>query len=136
MNIFNNISIALNQKLEAYGLANPIDIAYENIQYEPAIGTNWIRPTVLPALSDVVGLRNTDTEIHEGVYQIDVFTSINQSKSVSLLTIDALSSYFERGLVLTYSGVNVRIIKKSTGVGSRDGAWYMTSLFIDYQSII
>jgi hypothetical protein len=112
-----------------------VDIAFENVQYEPEVGTKWIRPTVLPAQSDVLAMSDSGLEVHEGVFQVDVFTDINKGKSDSLTTADDISSYFARGLALTYSGVSVRIIRKSTGTSSRDGAWYMTSLLIDYQSI-
>lgn len=135
MSAFNDISIALNQRLQGYAVANDLDVAYENITYEPTTGTIWVRPTVLPAAVNRIGMKNTDTEIHEGVYQIDVFAPSDQPKAIALALADDISDYFSKGLTLTYNSSSVRIGTKSVGAGSREDSWYQLPVFINYYSI-
>lgn len=131
---FNNISIALNQRLQSYAAANSRSVAWENKNYTPTLGTMYLRPTVLSADTALVGMANSDSTDHAGIFQIDVIAPINQAKAIALAEADAVSNYFSRGLSVTYDGVSVKIGSKSIGVGVREDAWYVVPVFINYQT--
>ncbi len=134
MSAFKDISVALNKKIQAYSVANTRPVAYENIEYEPIVGTMYLRPTLLPAKSSQAGLGTAGQERHEGIYQIDVFAPSNKPLVVALTEADAIANYFTRGLTLTYNAVNVRVNTASQGRANRDGAWFVIPVFIDYLS--
>jgi hypothetical protein len=134
MSAFKDLSIALNQKLQAYSTANSRSVAWENVEFNPTTSTMYLRPTVLPAASVQAGLGSTGQELHQGIFQIDVFAKIDESKSIALAEADAIADYFARGTTLTYNGVNVRLGTASNGSGIRDSGWFIVPVFINYLS--
>lgn len=134
MSAFNDISIALNQKLQAYATAYSRQVAYENVEFSPTTNTMYLRATVLPATTVQAGLGATGQEMHEGIFQIDVFAQTDKPKAIALAEADQIANYFQRGLVLTYNSVNVRLKTSSHGAGRVDGSWYIIPVFIDYLS--
>lgn len=134
MSAFNDISIALNQRLQAYATANNKQVAYENMGFTPTTGTLFLRPTVLPVDTIQSGLGTKGQELHDGIFQVDVFAPVDQSKAVALAEADAVANYFARGLVLTYNGVKVRIGTASLGAGNREETWYQIPISINYHS--
>lgn len=134
MSAFNDISVALNQRLQAYATANSKPVAWENSGYVPTTGTLFLRPTVLPIETVQAGLGTNGQELHEGIYQVDVFAPTDQPKAKALAIADAIADYYARGLVLTYNGVKVRIGTASIGAGNRENSWYQLPISIDYHS--
>ena len=90
--------------------------------------------TVLPAETVQAGLGSTGQEMHEGVFQVDVFSPSNKPKAAALAEADAVANYFSRGSVLTYNSVDVRLKTASVGRGSNDNGWYIVPVFINYLS--
>lgn len=134
MSAFNDISVALNQRLQAYATANSKQVAWENSGYVPTTGTLFLRPTVLPIDTVQAGLGTSGQEFHDGIFQVDIFAPVDQPKATSLAIADAVADYFARGLVLTYNGVKVRIGTASIGAGNRENSWYQIPVEIDYHS--
>lgn len=134
MSAFNDINVALNQRMQAYATANSKPVAYENVNYKPVVGTLYLRATVLPADTVQAGLGTTGQDLHEGIYQVDVFAPIDKPKAVALAEADAIADYFARGLTLSFNGVNVRVRTASIGSGRREENWYILPVFIDYLS--
>lgn len=134
MSAFRDISIALNQRVQAYATANSRSVAYENIGYTPTTGTPFIRPTVLPVDTVQAGLGSKGQEFHDGIFQVDVFWPVDQQKALALAEADSIADYFARGLTLTYNGVNVRIGTASIGASNRENSWYQIPVLIDYHS--
>lgn len=134
MSAFKDISIALNNRVAAYASANTRQVAYEGIEYTSVIGTPFIRPTVLPVSSVQANLGKSGQELHEGIFQIDVFWPTNQAKALPLGEADKIANYFTRGLTLTHNGVNVRIGTASIGAANRDNAWLQIPVLINFHS--
>lgn len=134
MSAFNDISVALNQRLQAYATANNRQVAYENIGFTPTTGTLFLRPTVLPVDTLQAGLGSNGQEFHDGIFQVDVFAPVDVSKAIALSEADAVADYFARGLVLTYNGVKVRIGSARIGSGNREASWYQIPISINYHS--
>lgn len=130
MSAFNDILSALTTK----ALALSLPTAWENEEYDPAIGTLYIRPTILPASTEQAGLGANGLDDHIGVYQIDVFAPVDGGRGIAVNQADAIADHFARGQTLTYNGVDVRIGNVSRGAGAREDSWYKIPVFINYQS--
>jgi len=130
---FLDISAALDSTLNTYASANSVPVAWENSGYAPITGTKFLRPTLLAGGTDSVGLGNTSSDDHLGIYQVDVIAPLNTGKGEAVTTADAVAGAFPKGII-TYNGVKVRIRSVSRGSGSRDGAWFIVPVEISYQS--
>ena len=131
---FLDISAALDANLNTFASANSIAVAWENINYKPVVGTLYLRPTLLPADTDPIGLSYVSALDHLGIYQIDVIAPVDTGKGQAVTKADLLVTAFPRSN-LTYNGKLVTIKSVSRSTGTRDGAWYIVSVIINYQSI-
>ena len=129
-----DISAALDTKLSQFATANSVQVAYENSEFTPTVGTLYLRATHLPADSLPIGLSFTSALNHLGIYQVDVIAPVDKGKGAAFAMADLLVTAFPRG-DLTYNGVKVRIKSVSPQPGTRDGAYYIVSVIINYQSI-
>lgn len=132
--IFFSINAALNQKLQAYAVANSREVAYENIDYEPTTGTIYLRASVLPNITRRAEMGSNGKREHAGILMIEIMTPIDDPKATALGEADQVADYFVRGTTLTYSVVSVRTGSASIGAASRDGPWYIIPVFIKYSS--
>ena len=131
---FLDISAALDSKLAEFAAANSVQVAYENNEYTPTVGTLYLRPTLLPADTLPIGIGFASALDHLGIYQVDVIAPIDNGKGVALAMADLVATAYPRG-DLTYNGVKVRIKSISRSTGTRDSAYYIVSVIINYQSI-
>ena len=129
-----DISAALDTKLIQFSADNSVPVAYENSEYTPTVGTLYLRATHLPADSLPIGLAFTSALDHLGIYQIDVIAPVDKGKGAAYVMADLIISAYPRG-DLIYNGVKVRIKSASRQPGTRDGAYYIVSVIINYQSI-
>jgi len=133
---FRDMSAALSVNLNVYAVANSVAVAWENHQYSPVTGTKYLRETLLPADTVQVELGSTGIDETLGIYQVDVFAPANSTagKSEAVNLADGVADQFNRGLVLTYNSVNVRIRSVSRGAGTIDGAWFIVPVFVSFKS--
>jgi hypothetical protein len=129
-----DISAALDTKLLQFATANSVQVAYENSEFTPTVATMYLRATHLPADSLPIGIAFTSALDHLGIYQVDVIAPVDKGKGAAFVMADLLVTAFPRG-DLTYNGVKVRIKSASRQPGNRDGAYYIVSVIINYQSI-
>lgn len=127
MGVFNNIQNALHTKLAAVsGLPT---IYYPNDNNEPVRGTNFVRPTLIPAASQLYTINNEN--YHSGIFQVDIFVKLNNGTSQALLLADSIREAFNKQ-VLTASGTRVFIQHISMSRAERDEAWWHVFLEINY----
>jgi len=131
---FLDISAALDTNLNTFATDNSIPVAWENIDYKPTVGTLFVRPTLLPADTAPIGISYISALDHLGVYQVDVIAPLDGGKGQAILKADLLATAFPRG-DLIYNSKIVRIKSTSRSAGVRDGAYYIVSVIINYQSI-
>jgi len=127
MGVFNNIQNALNAKLASIP-AIPL-VYYPNSSQEPQRGTNFVRPSLLPAASELYTINNEN--YHSGIYQVDIFVKLNNGTSQALLIADAIREAFNRQ-ILNASGTRVFIQNISMSTAERDEAWWRVFLEINY----
>lgn len=127
MSVFNNIQNALNTQLAS--LSGLPVIYYPNMQNEPIQGTPYIRPTLLPARSELLTLNNED--MHQGLYQIDIYTQLKKGTAPILLLADIIRDGFRRQS-LTSSGTVVHIQNISISPTQRVESWWHCYVEVNY----
>jgi len=126
---FNDIEAALMTQLST--LADAPDIAYPNINYEPTIGSAYLRANMIPVDTIQASLGTSGKDETNGILQIDVVHPAGEGRSILP---DSIADHFKRGTVMTYNGVNVRVRSVSIGSAIREEAWYFVPVSIDFQS--
>lgn len=128
---FLNIQSALAQRLDA--LVGLPTIYWPGTKETPTHGTDWVRPTVLPATSELLVLDGTQDD--SGVYQIDVFIDAGRGEGPLLTIIDNIRTHFKASTTLTQSGTDVFINSVSVSQIEQDNAWLKGSVLVTYKSI-
>jgi uncharacterized protein DUF4128 len=127
MGVFTNIEAALHTRLATLGSSPPV--AWPNTNYRPIENTTFIRPTVLPASTNLETLAGM--EQHVGIYQVDVFVPLEKGVATLDSWLDAIQSLFKSNKTLTATDVVfVQAVSRSPAV--RDEAWYTGFVEINY----
>ena len=123
MSIFLDTSAALDSNLN--DMPGKPDVAWENFPFEPAVGTLWIRPTILPGDTVQASLGTTGQDMSQGIYQVDVFAEAGAGKNEAVAMADKIADQFKRGTILTYNDLKVRIsaVSRQASVNNSDG-WF------------
>lgn len=134
-----DIRRALEKHLNAgtySGITNSTDIAWENLQYNPAGKTVWLRPNfqiseIIPATAD-----SGTTERWTGIFTIDCFAQENTATSTIDALADAIKSQFAKGTQLTENSkiINLRYSQKNGLL--QDSPWVMCSVSITWYAYI
>ena len=130
---FLDVSAALDQQLNA--MAGLPAVAWSNAEYTPALGTTYLRPTLIPGntLPETIGSAGEDLNI--GIYQVDVFTEAGELKNAGIVMADLIADQFKHGTQITYNGVTVEIKSVSVKVSTNSTeGWYKTIVEIVYYS--
>ncbi len=130
MGVLNDIQNALNTKLDS--LSGLPTIYWQNTSKEPIQGTNFIRATLLPAAGRLLTLNNENE--HIGIYQVDIFTKINNGTSQALLLADIIREGFLRQSLITNTTI-VHIQNISMSQAQRDESWWHMFVEINYFSV-
>lgn len=128
MGVLANIQAALDTKLN--GLSGRPYIAWPNTKYNPTENTSYIRPTILPAASQLYTI--TDNHRNSGIYQIDIFTALEKGMAPALTLADNIKTYFESDRVLTAGSDQILIQNISMGTPERQDAWFRVYLEVNY----
>jgi len=133
MTVFNDISAALDGQL--YELPDMPPVAWENRSFTPVMGTLYLRPTLIPGDVSQATLGDSGTDMHVGLYQIDVFAEAGRGKRSAIEMADQLADHFKRGTVITYNSRTIRIqnASRQAGINNADG-WYQIPVIISYSA--
>lgn len=126
MTTFSDIRTALESTLNAEG----IPTAWENLEFEPSVGTAFVRPTLLPGEARQAGLGAGGKDEHRGLFQIDVFAEAGVGPVTTLP--DQIANAFKRGSTHTFNGVDVRVRSASQDPARREGSWWIIPVIIRY----
>lgn len=126
--VFSNIESALNTRLSSVpGLPA---VQWPNVKYQPKEGMTFVRPTLLPAASELY--RVNDGSLHKGIYQVDVFVPLEKGTRVLNELLDSIEEYFRASRSLT-SGTNTVFIQAiGRGLAQRQESWYVSFVEINY----
>lgn len=116
----------LNARLAA--LTGLPDVAWQNQPYTPTNGTEYLRPTLLPANNDPATLSWTETMT--GVYQVDVFMpSSIRGPAAALTRAEDIAEHFRASDI---ADLSIRSI--TVGQALPDGAYYRVPVSIVYRT--
>ena len=128
MSLINNIQNALNAKLATVsGLPT---VYWPNMENTPAQGTNYVRPTLIPANS-VQATLNSIHE-HKGFYQVNVYTQIKKGTAPLWLIADSIRDTFKATTTLTSGSDTIYIQEISMSQAQRIESWWSCYVQINY----
>lgn len=127
MGVFNDIQNALNTKLAS--LSGLPAIYFPNDQKEPAQGTPYLRPSLLPAASELYTLNGAN--YHSGIYQVDIFTPLKKGTSQAMLIADIIRDGFNKQSLVKNTTI-VHIQNISIGIGEREESWWHCYVEVNY----
>jgi len=128
MSAFTDISAALDTL--AATLAYPI--AWENKDFTPETNTLYLRVTMLPASTEQAGV--IDSDVHIGIYQIDVIAPMGVGKGEAMEVADIVADKFTRDQVIVENGVKVWILSTSRAKGMRSESWYILHIEVIFKA--
>jgi len=132
MSVFLDISAALDGRLNSMVGLPPV--AWENTNYEPVVGTLYLRPTNITGDTNQATLGDSGTDLTIGIYQVDVLAEAGKGKNTALVMADKIADHFKRGTDLTYNSRVVTVISVQRSVSTIDAGWYIIPVEIIYKS--
>ncbi len=127
MAIFTNIHAALNTKLNT--LTGIPTIIWPNTTQQPVNGTSYLSPHLMPATTV---LHNLDgTQLHKGIYQIDVYCPLQSGLATLTTVLDSLFTLF-KGQSLISGSDTVYIQAVGVGATERQDSWFKSYVEVYY----
>ena len=132
---YKNIYAALNQKLSVYP-SLPSVVGWENTNIEPVTDELYLKTSLLPIPTKYPFLGEGTQAYEWGIYQIDVMGIKGNGWGPIFTMADSLVTYFARGLVLTYSGQNVKIERAYQSPGMEEDDRWKVAVSVDYHAYV
>lgn len=107
-------------------------IAWPNTKFEPVIGQSFIRPTLLPAASELYTLNEYNK--HKGLYQIDIYVPCDKGTKDLYNIADNIRTFFQENRRLLSNNQTVLVMEIDLGRFERQEAWYTNFVEIHYIS--
>ena len=126
------ISAALSTRLNSLPSAPPI--AFENAKYTPVEGETWLRESYLPATSSTIGMEPGGSTDFTGVYQVSIYTPLDDYKLESHQLIDSITAHFARGTMLVFEGQAVVVEQVNVSQGMASGSWWLMPVSVNWRA--
>ncbi|KGQ19932.1 Phage protein [Lysobacter dokdonensis DS-58] len=111
-----------------------LSVAFENVPFNPANGSTYLRAFLLPAATtspDLAGALTT----YRGVFQVSVCAPINKGAGAALGIADELAALFVVNARLTASGFTVQQITPcSVAPALQDDTHYIVPVSFEYRA--
>ena len=127
MSVFSDIQNALNTALN--NISGLPAIYFPNDLKQPLQDIPYIRPTLLPAASQLYTL--DDEDLHLGIYQVDIFVPLKKGIKELNDYADAIHDSFRRE-TFTIGTTNVFIQQISISQQQRIEAWWSCYVEVGY----
>src|ERR1043166_2958103 len=131
------IELALMDRAKAFATAQGLSIALPNIEFTPPEITpnaKYLRASLLPADTAVLGVAFSATNQHLGLMQLDVFYGKGGGEIAARRIAAAIISYFIRGTRMTSNGFNVEVLQTPRiGPSTEQNSWLMLPVRIPYK---
>lgn len=128
MGIFSNIENALNTRLATVPALPTVQ--WPNTKYQPIENTSFIRPSVLPASTNLETLNGG--EAFGGIYQVDVFAPSEKGVNNINKILDDIADTFRSNKSLVVDTTTVYIQAISKGIAEREEAWFHSFIQINF----
>lgn len=127
---------ALATRLVAIQSSGSPPIAGENENYEPAVGTLYLKEHLIPTGTDPIGTGDDDPDKLRGIYQVTVCAEAGTMRGAAQEQARLVAAHFPKGGEYTSGGVTARIRRVEVARGFTADGWYKIPVSIYYQSII
>ena len=129
--VFHDIESALNTLILTAVGSTPV--AWENVKYEPSVGTAFIQVFHVPLRTSPMSLGYGGYTDHRGVVQLNMCVPSDFGTLAAILLADKMTGTIRRGIVTTYNSVPVRISAISVGSMDIQKAWAILPVTINWQ---
>ena len=133
------IEQALNQKLNTYatGKGIPVEWDFYNDGTEPSLTGIHFRQNLLKAETVTVGIEDTGSNDHKGIYQIMICAQSGEPSGALKIEVDNVLSEFKRsGTALVFGGVSVVIESAFEAAPLYSEAYVKIPVSVNYRSFI
>lgn len=110
------------------------DIAWENVNFDPAGKAVWARVTFAPNQPQVVTLGGQGFDRGNGFVQVDISIPIGTGDAVLRSWFEAARAYFIAGRVFTQNSQSAIVISCGESPGRKVDNWFRKSITIFYRS--
>ncbi len=125
-----DVAIALETGLNA--ISPSIDTAWENIDYDPVVGTPYQRVYFMPADPDNSEVGG-DIYRQDGIFQVNLFYPLKTGPSESTARAQLIRTTFKRGSTFSKNGINANIdATPKIKHGRVDNGWWMVPVEINF----
>jgi len=128
MGVFTNIETALHTRLAT--LSGLPSVAWPNVAFRPTENTTFLRPTMLVDPAKLSMLNGT--QMHTGIYQIDIYIPLEKGTSALLTLLDSIESIFAASKTMTSGTDTIFVQAISRGPSTRQESWYVGILEVNY----
>ena len=128
--IFRDINHALNAMILSAAGTTPV--AWENMRYEPVIGTSYIQVFHNPLRSGPASIGYNGFTTHRGIVQLNINTPGERGTKEAISLADQFTSVIRRGLVVTFNAIPVRILGLSIGAMDIQKAWAILPVTVNW----
>ena len=111
-----------------------LDIAHENIDYEPTAGAEFVSIRLLP--NDVTPLSYTDSDETDGIFRVILNWPQGEGAIQAKNKADEIISAFKIGTKLEYLGQKVTVTTAYRELGESIDGWYRIIISIGYYAVI
>lgn len=114
----------------------PAAKAWENVDFEPVIGTPYTRAILSPTSVRQATLGNPGHDRYDGVFFIDLFYPQGEGPASSQTVLAALLASFRRGQIFTHDGVTVHCLKAEAAQARQAASWYQTPVTVQWYAFL
>lgn len=127
---FKDIQIALDTRLSTLPGSTPV--AWENTEYKPTKGQEWIRPTLISA-SSTLSCLDVRGQMNPGIYRVDVFYPVDNGSGNLLEKLDTIREHFQESLSLRSNETIILI--RAVSIFQKlieEKSWFMGSVDVNF----
>ena len=126
------VRVALQKYLKD-NLSLSENIIFENVSIDPDPSKVYFGESFLTSASEQVTLLDSGDVRDIGLYQIDILAPTGRGTITTDTYIAELSTLFKNGTNISYSGIDVFIMKSYPSQGYTVDNWYMTPFTVEWE---
>lgn len=132
---FSAIDAALTERFMAGGFLPTNQVQTENEAFTPPADSKaWARITNLPAQPSQATLGDGGTDLHVGIFQIDLFHPQGKGRAAALGMADKIARHFPSGASFFYEEQYVRVTSCGRSEGRVDNGWFRITLSVNWNA--
>lgn len=133
MTTYNDIRAALEAEIaNVSGVPAAAQRCWENVRFEPTVGTAWVRMTLLPGETRPATMGANPQIRYNGLFQVDIFRPEGEGPGTAEALADAVRDRFNVETTLTSGSITVRFNWSEKRAAIPDSPWYQVPVLISW----